>query len=270
MVAIHDIRKIHKDFVKQHGPSFVWGQVLSPYDGCFHLNVVAFIRGERAFVTADLKSFTGSARGINYAQYVVDAPEDLQDNPYFTAGCIHVSDITKVLRGEYEFRPLADLPANTPRALTGHVLEMASLLGYDCKGLFKCNICGSDFLSNAQDLSISENVCFLQSEFRGAGGIAIDVGDPVCEECYVNRRCGYCGEEVEPDCQAIDDNGHCIYCAPKVVCSICGESIDPRTSDFNKDAYQAKHCNDCHDLAVRAEAELEKYVAIDSHTASLF
>lgn len=37
----------------------------------------------------------------------------------------------------------------------------------------------------------------------------------LCEACYLNHSCGYCGEFNEEHENNKDDAGHCVYCIPK-------------------------------------------------------
>ena len=258
-LAASETTRTFQEFVRENGPSYLWGEVVAPHDGCFHLNAVAFIRGKFAFVTADLCSFTGGNRGTNYAQYVVKPPKDLPDSEIFSAGCILAEDLDKVL-SHIEFKPLSSLAADTPFALTSHAIRMAQGLGYDVSGLFKCALCGQD-LSEVIDCEELGGVYFLKSGFHGAGGIAIDVDAPVCGECFLARQCAWCGEEVEPDAKDIDDAGHCVWCAPEIRCQYCGASFRSNREGNAKsaEAYRAGCCPDCLDLVQRGEAELETY-----------
>jgi hypothetical protein len=140
-----------------------------------------------------------------------------------TAGCIMAEDIDNVLSGPrssgLEFHPISELGENTPYALFKHVNIIATALGYDVKGQFKCAACGGDFAAG-------EETFYLESEFKGNGGIGIEVGAPICEECYCDRVCPFCSAEVEPYQNGIDEEGeHCVCCAEKINCPITGEEI---------------------------------------------
>ena len=263
-------------FEKENGPSYIYGHITAPYDGCFYLHACAIVRGDFAFVTADLSSFRGDHRGIDYAQYVIPA-YDQPDDLYFLGnqvGCVRLSDIEKVLsepsyHSGLEFHPLSGLAPNVPNALVGQVLEMCQDLGYAAivEGKFCCALCECDLL-------FAEGVEYLESEFKGNGGVGIDVGAPVCSECYSLHHCPWCGSEVEPDFQEIDEKGHCIYCAPKSECVRCGEKIDLRlswnASQDDIDGYRTGHCGECHNLDKIAEIENTRYAEIAAATASLF
>lgn len=251
-----------REFEKQNGPAFIWGQVSAPYDGCFHLNVIAFVRGKYAYVTADLQKFTP------YKQYVVAPPKEFADIPQFRAGCILARDLDAVVC-RAEIRALADLPENTAYSLTKSVLLMGKELGYDLSGVFKCQLCGADLLDYAD---YDQGVCFLESEYHGAGGVAVDVGAPVCEDCYGSYHCSYCGEECEPEQQGVDEDGRCIWCAKTVTCAHCGEDVslayNSKAEDI--DAYRAGFCAECHDEQERVKVELAHYTEIENRTGDLF
>jgi hypothetical protein len=221
-----DTVKAFKDFEKENGPSFVWGHINSPYSGCFFLNGLAFMSDHHAFVAADLN------RMERYKRYVVTPPHkpvtiQHECKPFakveeLSAGCIMAEDIDNVLSGHghagLEFHPISELGENTPYALFKHVNIIATALGYDVKGQFKCAACGGDFAAG-------EETFYLESEFKGNGGIGIEVGAPICEECYCDRRCGYCGNECEPYQNCVDEDGHCVCCAEKIVCPVSGQEI---------------------------------------------
>jgi len=253
-----------REFEKVNGPAFIWGQVSSPYEGCFHLNVIAFVRGKYAFVTSDLKDFAP------YKQYVVSPPKELADIPQFRAGCILARDLDAVV-DRAEIHPLADLTEQTAYALTRSVLLMGSELGYDMSGLFKCPLCGVD-LADYADQDAEYSICFLESEYHGAGGLAVDVGAPVCYECYGNRHCSYCGEECEPEQQGVDEDGRCIWCAKPITCAHCGEEVSLAYNSTEEDiaAYRAGFCAECHEEQERAKVELARYAKIENQTGDLF
>jgi len=184
------------EFEKQNGPSFIWGRAGSPYDGCFWLNVVAFVKNGRAYITLDLARTRFKHRRAQSAYPNI---------PSLCAGCIDADNIEDVIE-DIEFHPLADLCANTPHAHVKNVVDMLDGLGMEYDG-FRCASCGYVFQSH-------DDTHYLESEFRGNGGIGIEVGAPICADCYCERRCGYCGAEVEVHQNCIDDEGHCIYCAP--------------------------------------------------------
>ena len=214
------------EFEKQNGPSFIYGHINSPYDGCFFLNGITFVSGDYAYVAADLNRFSG------YKHYVVippNKPATIQSHcrPFakieeLAAGCIMAEDIDNVLSGPrssgLEFHPISELGKNTPYALFKQVNIIATALGYDVKGQFKCAACGSDFAAG-------EETFYLESEFKGNGGIGIEVGAPVCQECYSDRVCAYCGNECEPYQNGVDEDGRCVCCAEKKVCPVTGEEI---------------------------------------------
>jgi hypothetical protein len=208
--------QVFTEHVAKHGPSFVYGHLSAPYDGCFWKNCVVFVEGDYAYLMADLK-------GTRQAHYKTEAPAARKGNKYFRAGCIKVADLENVLsepkyNSGLEIHPIAELGENTPYALYGHAVAMAQELGYDVTGQFKCKICGYDFADGGEPM-------YLQGDFKGNGGIGIEVGAPVCEECYNARACSYCSEEVEPYQNDIDDEGHCIYCSPEITCTVSGQKL---------------------------------------------
>lgn len=252
-------------FEKENGPSYIYGHIVAPYSGCGHLNACAIVKGEYAYVTADLSSFA------MYKRFVTDTPEGVDDDTC-TVGCIRFEDIESVLREPefrrgLEFHSLDDLEPNVPYALVGQVLDMCRELEYGAivEGQFRCNLCEKDLL-------YAERVEYLESEFKGNGGIGIEVGAPVCSECYSMYHCCYCGEEVEPEFQSIDANEHCIYCAPRQECLCCGDRIEIRwsPSETALEGYRNGRCEDCQDEQKRAEIENARYKKIESASGSLF
>jgi len=205
-------------FEAENGPSFAWGRLSSPYDGCFHLNVVAFIRNGYAYLASDLKSFKGGHRGTNYAAFVVEPPAEFKASKYLRAGCIPADDLHTVL-SKVEFHPIADLQENTPYQLYRAILDMADTLDIDVGGQFKCKICGSTF-------SAGEQLYYLESEFKGNGGIGVEVAAPLCEECFYERKCSFCSAETEPWQSGVDEESHCIYCAPEIICAVSGQTVN--------------------------------------------
>jgi hypothetical protein len=236
-------------FEAENGPSFAWGRLSSPYDGCFHLNVVAFIRNGYAYLASDLKSFKGGHRGTNYAAFVVEPPAEFKASKYLRAGCIPADDLHTVL-SKVEFHPIADLQENTPYQLYAAIMDMADELGIDVGGQFKCKICGSAF-------SAGEQLYYLESEFKGNGGIGVEVAAPLCEECYSERRCGYCGAEVEPYQNGIDEDGRCVCCAKPIVCPVTGLElvVDYRSDEAECEAYR----RGVHSDAILAEEMAKNY-----------
>lgn len=204
--------------VAKQGPCFVYGHLSAPYDGCFHLNVVAFVEGDYAYLMTDLKD-------TRQARHLTEAPAERRNKKLFHAGCVKFSDLETVLcapnyNSGLEIHPLAELAENTPYALYGHAVAMAQELGYNVAGQFKCKACGYDFANGGEPM-------YLQGDFKGNGGIGIEVGAPVCDDCYNKHTCAYCGEEGEPEGMELDDSGHCKFCAPQIICPVSGEAVKP-------------------------------------------
>lgn len=254
-------------FVVENGPSFLWGKIKSPFSGCFYRNAVAFVHGDNCFVTADLQSFTGEYRATDYARHVVDLPMGLSYKG-LKVGCIRVEDIENVLSG-VEIHPMAELAPNVPFALVWQVIQMADDLDLDVSGLFTCPFCKTD-------LAKAEGVEYLRSEFKGNGGIGIEVGAPVCYECLSERTCSNCNEECEPEQTGVEGSDasvdKCIWCAETIACSCCGDSVDLswQHSEENILAYQDGLCVDCSTLERRGEIENQKYLEVANQTGELF
>ena len=195
-----------REFERENGTSFIWGRLVAPYDGCFYLNTPIFVKGAYAFVCADLRR-TGGRGGLGRKQFIKPVPEEFDlDYAGFAAGCVLLRDVPNVLGGsgkdDYEFHPIAELEANTPHAMVGPVLLMVGGLGYDITGQFKCPCCDCPLADDATDL------VYFESEFRGNGGIGVEVGAPVCRDCYAARTCNACGAEVWiPEATDINDVG---------------------------------------------------------------
>lgn len=270
-----DLVQEFREFEKVNGPSYIYGHITAPYDGCFYLHACAIVRGEFAFVTADLSSYKGGHRGIDYAQYVIPAYEQPDDLNYLgnMVGCVRLSDIDKVLsepeRSGLEFHPLSNLAPNVPNALVEQVLNMCRDLEYGAlvEGQFRCAYCEIDLLHVDREFGIS----YLESEFKGNGGVGIDKGAPLCYDCYIQHKCCHCDSEVPPECQCVDDDEHCIYCAPAIECARCGEDIDLSWGANADDlaGYREGHCGDCHNQGKVAEIENQRYGEIAAVTGVL-
>lgn len=245
-------------FEAENGPSFFWGRLSAPYDGCFHLNVPGFIRNGYAYLASDLKRFKGGHNGNNYAAFVVEPPAELKGNKYLEAGCIPADDLHTVLKA-VEFHPIADLQENTPYQLYRAILEMTAALEIDVGGQFKCKICGSTF-------SADEELYYLESEFKGNGGIGVEVAAPLCEECFYERKCGYCGAEGEPYQQSLDEDGHCACCADPITCPVTGLELSVEW-DSDEAACEAYRRGVHPDVAL-AEEMAKRYE--DNLTGNLF
>lgn len=255
------------EFEKENGPSFVYGHLVAPYSGCFYLNALCFVSGDYAYIAADLN------RMERYKRYVVtppNKPATIQHHcrPFakieeLAAGCIKAEDIDNVLSGPrssgLEFHPISELGENTPYALYKQVNIIAAALGINVEGQFKCAACGLDFTAG-------EEAFYLESEFKGNGGIGIEVGAPICEECYCDRRCGYCGNECEPYQNGVDEDGRCVCCAEKKVCPVSGEEISLEW-DSSEEAVAAYRQGISED-GLKALEYAKGYE--DKHTKSLF
>lgn len=181
--------------------TFVWGRLSAPYDGCFHKNVIVFTGEKYSYITEDLKN-------TSYENYFVDDPEDDEkwDFKGFSLGRVLTEDLPEIL-SRMETYPLSMLEPNTPYMLTRAVLAMAEEF-YDEEtfnevSLFTCARCEEELYS--------ENVRFLESEFRGNGGIGIESGAPICDCCYYNSCCAYCGVDGFEE-EDLDNEGYCTYC----------------------------------------------------------
>ena len=260
-----DIVEKFREFEKEHGPSYIYGHVVAPYSGCGHLNACAIVKGDFAYVTADLEDFW------MYRDYVTTPPEGIEAR-VCTIGCVRLEDIEKVLREPefrrgLEFHSLDDLAPNVPYALTSKVIDMCAELDYAAilEGQFRCKVCERDLLT-------AESIEYFEGDFRGNGGIGIEVGAPVCSECFSLHHCCHCAEEVEPEFQMIDSEEHCIYCCPNKTCSCCGEVIDIswHPSETALKGYRAGRCEDCQEEVNRAEIENARYKKAEAATGSLF
>jgi hypothetical protein len=251
-------------FEKKHGPAFVWAHLVGPYDGCFYLNVLLFIKGNDAYITCALKD-------SRYSQY---RKLDVSGNQYLRAGCMSAMDIDKMFnREEVEYHTFDDLEENTPHQLVPGVLSMLEELDIDPKRneRFTCKYCG-------EHICADEEVHYLESEFRGNGGIGIETGAPIHYDCYRdNLCCGYCGEEVEPALQYLEHEGdhYCCYCIPKQQCSVCHAEIRLNWGDEKivNEWKRSSCCTECADeRADEVEAVIKRigqegraYVTADSH-----
>jgi hypothetical protein len=239
------------EFVEKNGPAFIHGDITAPYSGCMFLNGVAFIDGDKGYIAAEISQYP------RYKRYSAATPArkvkvlhsytTLDRIDAVAGGCIDADDIDNVM-DSLEFHPISELAENTPHSRVAAVILIAKALGYNINGQFKCACCGTD-LADGVEID-GTGVYYLESEFRGNGGIGIEVGAPICGDCYSARRCGYCGEEAEPEGICIDEEGHCIWCAPAIDCKACGESFRPSDGAWREQekavkAYQEGKCLDC-------------------------
>jgi hypothetical protein len=237
-----------REFQRKHGPAFVWAHLVGPYDGCFYLNVLFFIKGDDAYITCDLKNTC-------YSDY---RKPDISGSKYLRAGHMRATDIDKMLRrAEVEFHTFDDLVANTPNKLIPGVLSMLEELEIDpkCGERFKCRLC-DDYIR------ADDEVQYLESEFRGDGGIGIDVGEPVHYYCYRDKCCcSYCGEEVDAELQDIEHEGeyHCCYCIPQQHCSVCHAEIRMNWGD-ERIVNEWKRSSCCTECADERAEEVEEVI----------
>lgn len=86
----------------------------------------------------------------------------------------------------------------------GHVIGVAKWISEntDFAIMATCSIC---------DEEINAATCEPEG-YEGAGGIAIQATEIVCESCYSSHTCFYCGEFFE-DNSNFNDNGYCEYCS---------------------------------------------------------
>lgn len=266
-----------KEEQKDYGHVFLYGHVNHPYDGCFWRHCPAFPYTakdgrEYLFLTIDLGETC-------YKRLREDVPKELEDGVYdelLDAGCILAENWECVLSDPGypavtpEIHPLDKLEPNTPYALYGHVLEMCEALGYPRPKGFKCKCCG-------RELYDREDTMYFETEFRGNGGIGIEVDAPVCSDCYYTHMCAYCGAEEpnSPWLLDLDDAGHCIHCITEeyqYVCRLCDEVIKVWQISTPEDveAFQNNLCEDCQELENRAQVELERYKEIDARSGDLF
>ncbi|MEK6832711.1 MAG: hypothetical protein AABY32_01575 [Nanoarchaeota archaeon] len=223
-----------KEFSNKGIPCYVWGRITGPYSGCFYLNVIGIVKDDKCYVTAELNSY------LSYKQYV--APSDYKSD-YLTVGCVKIENIEDVLgRGyrEIKVKPLTDIVEDVPYACVGQVIDMIDDLGYDRPEGFVCKCCDTPFEDK-------DDVMYLEGEFRGNGGIGIEVGAPVCQNCYLERHCSYCGEEIEIYQGDLDEDSHCIYCCKEKICIKCGEKIKIDWYNKEKDVenFIKGICSDC-------------------------
>jgi len=195
-------------FVEENGPSFMYGHVVAPYNGCHWKNCIVFIKDNYAYLSMDL----AGSRYEEFWAILDDAelPEELEGNKFLAAGRIKIEDLEEVVsspssKEQLEIHPISEIVANTPYALYWPVWSMMNALGYETKGLFTCRCCNRDY-------NELEGIEYLEGEFKGNGGIGIEVGEPLCRECASERTCWHCGGTGEPEEMNVDEEGHCKYC----------------------------------------------------------
>lgn len=94
----------------------------------------------------------------------------------------------------------------TQNSNPGNVLAVAKWLAenQDIYLEGKCSCCGQ--------LRILYE-CYPEG-FRGAGGIAIEATELICEDCYSTYSCSYCGEYCGSE-EEFNEQGYCEYCSSK-------------------------------------------------------
>lgn len=77
---------------------------------------------------------------------------------------------------------------------------------------FECDECGADVELDGGDYP---RMFHDPHNYSGNGGVGIIQYGKLCEDCYLNHSCGYCGEFNEPEENNVDDDGHCKFCVPE-------------------------------------------------------
>lgn len=106
----------------------------------------------------------------------------------------------------YDLSKIEDVKDFVTNSNAGNILTVAKWLSINQSIHFKgkCDECG-------EDVEISN--CFPEG-FRGAGGIAIEATELICEDCYCSYTCVYCGEYYGSE-ENFNEEGYCSYCKNK-------------------------------------------------------
>lgn len=85
-----------------------------------------------------------------------------------------------------------------------NVIERVNKHYDDDKMTFQCPYC-EEMCNSGQNTG-----------YKGAGGIAIALTGLICDDCYCDHTCGYCGEFEEnlENLYIGTEGGHCIWCYP--------------------------------------------------------
>ena len=233
------------------------GDIGSPYDGCYYQRVVGFVKGDKVYLGAPWPT-----QGLNSWLRFKLIPTDVEVRSYTGESasplCVLLSRIEEVMSGpcwerdSLEVIPAKEIESHVDYAWYGYTLCLMRDLGFTRPDGFKCRECDKPFEDD-------EDVKLYESEFRGNGGIGINVGKPTCAECYGQRRCSNCGEEW-PDghkwdlaeVMDVDDQGHCASCVPDRACKRCGCAVgrgDP-CSDEDWSRFEGEICEECENWGV--------------------
>lgn len=237
------------EFEKENGRSFIYGHIVAPYDGCFHLKVVAFVKDQYAYLTAHLKGM------YSYEKFLKPLPmqHDTANMKYLRNGCVLLADIDEILTPEHsggtclDFWTMSELEEYLPWEHYNHALCMMEELEIGASGMLHCERCNADLATWPTD---EKPARYFERNRRGLGGSATDLGAPMCPDCYNSLWCSYCGAENDAPWQngvGGEDTDQCIWCADRKVCVKCGEEMDPyylRTKAL-VEAWQNGICHNC-------------------------
>lgn len=238
-----DVIELAKRACATRKPFFLYGHIDGPYDGCFWLNTLVFVKDDRAYLSVPIAEFA------RYRKWVADPLDPGAPDPVLD-GCVLLKDLPDVLdtassKG-YEAWSMEDLVSNIPNMGYRSVIEILNVVypNLPAKVRLRCADCAAIFTD-------ADDVYYYECMARGNGGMGIELDAPVCQECQSLTVCSYCGDEyprkVFPQDPERNDwvifshaegEERCCRCAEPVFCALCGEVVQ-------RDPYKPETWDEC-------------------------
>lgn len=188
-------RKIYRNLLVQYkgggydGCYWEWNFFLFDGRGKFH-DIAS--SGHRAITTAE------EAKAL-----LASKQENTWDEGYYK---FNIKSKKSVQEFQSETNPrLVDIVGNKVNAIYKKILMT-----------FDCDECENTIALDKFNSSEYPNMFHDPHNYTGNGGVGIIQYGKLCEDCYLNHSCGYCGEFNEPEKNNVDEQGRCEYCKPEV------------------------------------------------------
>jgi len=204
---------------------FFHGNIHSPYDGCHWCRIVGIIdsKGNIEFAVpieeTRYKDWTAQEVFDSLTDTVVmplDKAKKRLDEGEGSFSKNYIQEWT--VPGHWEW--LLNLLINTEELDSeGEPVHLGCLF---CR-------CGEDMAQDSWAIEGSriEASQYLNSEMYGGGGIHICTGEPICEDCYHQMHCGYCGSEVDhPEAEEVYSPQFYDEESGEEWCECCEDKID--------------------------------------------
>lgn len=115
-------------------------------------------------------------------------------------------------------KKIKEFQAETNPRLVDKIGEKVNkIYGFKNKDLiyFECDECSARVELDGYRSGNYPRMFHDPHNYSGDGGIGIIQYGKMCEECYLQHSCGYCGEFNEIEENNVDEDGHCKYCVTK-------------------------------------------------------